>query len=470
MNGAGGSPVSVPRMPKRARADKEPKENKYYSAISRRWRLAKFASLLLLIAFLLAVISFYRSSLTVENLRYLVRYLDKSSPEYTGNYRTIYFDSSNKQQLGVYKGELAVLGENSLTLYNMLGNSTLSYSVSCTTPMLLTSDKYMLVWSVGENSFTVSNAFSKLYSGSCDYAIYGAALSDSGMFAVVSNTMEYRGAVYIYDQNFNLVSRILKDKLVMQVCFNKAGTRAMVLSAYNENGSYVSELMAIDPYSDEPLWTVKLDGSLVCRGAFTSDGGFMVLCDDAMRFYSSSGKEITKYTFTGLVPLTYAFSDSYSVAVFNKNIVGDDNTVVVTDTQGVTIYSATHSGQILDIEVMDDAVYILFDSQVTRINLLTGETTDVGIESGGKSLLLKDSLSLMVCYTHKADTYRIASLFGDETDETDETAAETTTAETTPVETTAVETTTIETTTADTTTVETTVENTSTDETTKETA
>ena len=93
--------------------------------------------------------------LALENLQYMMRYLNTDSPEYTGKYRTIYFNQSDKLQVGSYKGEVAVADEKSVTLYNMLGNSTLTYSINMQTPMLLTSDRYMLVYGLGENTFTV---------------------------------------------------------------------------------------------------------------------------------------------------------------------------------------------------------------------------------------------------------------------------------------------------------------------------
>jgi len=195
--------VKFPRIPSRfmRRSDSF---STYWGAIAFRIKIARYLLLTALVIFLGVMIFAYHSDLTLENLQYMMRYLNTDSPEYTGKYRTIYFNQSDKLQVGSYKGEVAVADEKSVTLYNMLGNSTLTYSINMQTPMLLTSDRYMLVYGLGENTFTVSNAFSKIYSETLEYPIWGASISDD-MFAIVSNTMEYRSAVTIYDTSFRKI-------------------------------------------------------------------------------------------------------------------------------------------------------------------------------------------------------------------------------------------------------------------------
>ncbi|MFA6947489.1 MAG: DUF5711 family protein [Eubacteriales bacterium] len=413
--------------------DGAPRENKYYLEVATRFRLAKFVSLTLFIALLLSMISIYRDEITVENLRYLVKYLDTDAPEYTGKYRTIYFDSSNEMQLGVYKGELAAVSSGSVSLYNMLGNSTMSYSISATRPVLLTGTQYMLVYGMNENNFTINNAFSQLYSETTDYPITGAAISDSGMFAIITKNLEYRGVVCFYDKSFNVISRVLKDKLIMCAAMSPDGSRAAVISAYSGDGDYVTEVMCINPYSDTPEYTVSANDTLGLTASFAPDGTLRVICDDRILFFDKNGEQSGEYSYGSSVPISFYFSDKGSAFVFNENVIGSDNRIVLLDNTGSELTSYAMSGQIVDVCTDGENLYVMTGSAICRIPADDGDIlTDgsgaetVTLQSGCKQLLLKDQMTLMVCYTHKTDTYLIAELFGGGKEQTaPETSAET---------------------------------------------
>lgn len=408
-----------PKLTKRRSVrDGAPKENKFYLAIATRFRLAKFITLTLFIALLLSMISFYRDEITIENLRYLVKYLDSDAPEYTGKYRTIYFDSANETALGIYKGELAAVSSGRISLYNMLGNSTMSYSIGATRPVLLTSSQYMLVYGMNENYFTLNNAFAQIYSENTEYPITGAAISDSGMFAIVTKSLEYRGVVCFYDKNFNVISRVLKDKLIMCSAISTDGSRAAVISAYSGDGDYITEVMCINPYSDTPEYTVNIDGSLGLAADFSSDGTLRVICDDRAVFYDKYGNVSGEFPFGSSVPTSFYFSGDTVAFIFNENVIGSDNRIVLLDNKGGTLKSYNMSGQLLDVCTDGDVLYILTGASVTRVPVDDGdisEKTDgaitVSLESGCKQLLLKDTMTLMICYNQKTDTYLVSELF-----------------------------------------------------------
>ncbi len=400
--------VKFPRIPSRfmRRSDSF---STYWGAIAFRIKIARYLLLTALVIFLGVMIFAYHSDLTLENLQYMMRYLNTDSPEYTGKYRTIYFNQSDKLQVGSYKGEVAVADEKSVTLYNMLGNSTLTYSINMQTPMLLTSDRYMLVYGLGENTFTVSNAFSKIYSETLEYPIWGASISDD-MFAIVSNTMEYRSAVTIYDTSFRKISVIYKDKLVMDTVFRN-DNRVAMLSVYNENGIFMTELMIFDPRSETPLSIQTLAGEMGCRVGWLDGGGLVALTDSALHFYDRNYEPISTFNFEGKVPQRCAFSPRGADVVFSQNIIGSGELVVMLDHEGKKLSEVTLDGQILDLVSYEDRIYALFDSKIIRIGTADGSISEAEIESGGKRMLKKDALTLIVVYSQRVKMHRPEELF-----------------------------------------------------------
>jgi hypothetical protein len=400
--------IKFPRIPSRfmLRGDSY---SSYWGGIAFRIKLARYLLLTALIIFLVVMIFAYHSDLTLENLQYMMRYLNTDSPEYTGRYRTIYFNQSDKLQVGSYKGELAVVDEKSVTLYNMLGNSTLTYSINMQTPMLLTSDRYMLVYGLGENTFTVSNAFSKIYSETLEYPIWGASISDN-LFAIVSNTMEYRSAVTIYDSSFRKISVIYKDKLVMDTVF-RDDSRVAMLSVYNENGGFMTELMIFDPRSETPLSVQTLQGEMGCRVGWLDGGGVVVLTDSALHFYDRNFEPVSTFDFEGKVPQRCALSPRGADVVFSQNIIGSGELVVMLDREGNKLSEVGLDGQILDLVSYEDRIYALFDSKIIRIRTADGGISEAEIESGGKRMLRKDALTLIVAYSQRVKMYRPEELF-----------------------------------------------------------
>ena len=132
----------------------------HYERLAEIFRIAKYAALICMVIYLLLSVAVYRNELTVENFRYLMKYFDSSSAEYTDgtlkNYNDIYLDATSDIMLGLFNNDLAVVKGDSINIYNMLGNNTFSHTITYETPMLVTSDKYMLTYALGEYSYIIT--------------------------------------------------------------------------------------------------------------------------------------------------------------------------------------------------------------------------------------------------------------------------------------------------------------------------
>lgn len=395
----------------------KPKVNAGYLAASKRYRIARFVSLLMAVLCLLWMFSFYHEELTVENLRYLLKYLDTSSPEYTGVFRTIYYAGADVSKVGLYKGELAAVSSTTVDLYNMMGNNTLSYYQPGTQPVLVTGNRYMLVYSIGDNSFAVNNAFSRLHSETLEYPVTAAAMSDSGMFAVVSKTIKYRSAIYFYDRNFTRISRVFKDKLITGIDINPTGTYAAIASAYAEGGGLMCELMVLNPYSDYAVYTETIKDVLPICLAYADDGSWSVCFDDHIRFYDPRNNLLSEYGFRGRTPVGIEQSGDRTVLVFDRNIVGNALDVTVFNTDGSIAAEVGQEGRVMDIACQGDAVWLLYDNSITRITISEGKSVaeSAPLDGGCLHVVPKDSM-LLICRSHHADPVDPEKLFPSESE------------------------------------------------------
>ena len=60
-----------------------PDTNEYYFSLSQRFKLAKYVVFLSLILFIVFMVTGYGEEITVENLRYLLKYMDHHYQFYT---------------------------------------------------------------------------------------------------------------------------------------------------------------------------------------------------------------------------------------------------------------------------------------------------------------------------------------------------------------------------------------------------
>ncbi len=407
-----------------------PSTDRYYGRIGGLLRASKYITLIVMLIYLLLTIAVYRKELTVENFRYLIKYFDSSSTEQSGglkNYRDIYFDATSEIMLGLYQSDLAVVKSDSVDIYNMLGNNTLSFPISYAKPVLLSDGKYMLTYALGEYSYTVNNAFSQLHSETLEYPISGAAMSDTGLYAIATRSLEYKGTVRVYDESFDPISVVSKDKYITDVDLTADADELLVTSVYNADGEFRSEVMTISPRSDKPRATISVDGSMAVRARYNGDGGYVVIFDDHIRFYDSSDSLEREKSFGGNVPTNYLIGDSYSAIVMSENAVGSRGNITIFDNHGREEFSTLLDGRIIDIEADEKYVYVLFEDSLSRIDPIAGKVESAPLESGCLSLVLKDHDVVLVCYTNRASAYDMDTLLHGRPEVEETTDVETTT-------------------------------------------
>lgn len=97
------------------------KAGDYYAALSRRMGIAKWAMIVALPVFLAVMLSVYRSNITYDNLKYLMRDFSSDRGEAALKFTDISFEEQTSLDSLIFRGELAVVGSSNVTLYNSTG-------------------------------------------------------------------------------------------------------------------------------------------------------------------------------------------------------------------------------------------------------------------------------------------------------------------------------------------------------------
>ena len=348
--------------------EKEREFNPYYLKVSKRYRVLKFASLGILLFYLIGMLGLHANQITYENLVYLMKDLDTDVEAEGGEFKEIKYDESLKMSAALYKGRLAAATTNSFTLYNTAGSVERSYSISMENPKVLTGDKYALVYDVGGTSYSLYTSIVQVLSKQTEYALQGAALSESGTFALISRARENRYLVTVYDANFREVSRIYKDKYVMDVSLSADGERYTVVSCDVSGSDVATEVMCGRCDSDTSV-TSTFSGTMPIETAYFSDGTSCVVCDNAVIFYNKNGEVASKNNCEGYGLLGVSFSKSHVMTVESDNIVESRITLNVFSSAGERVVTRSENAKISACALGDTAAFITFDGKLMKIGL-----------------------------------------------------------------------------------------------------
>ncbi len=388
--------------------------NDYYIDISRRYKFAKYITVFLLTTFILGMMTANRDDITVEGFQYLMRYinLDSNVNSYASDYKKIAYSADTEISFEMFRGDFVISDSTTINIYNLSGLNVLNESSYISNPIVKTSDRHLLVYDLGGNSYALYNTFSKLFGETLPYPISGAANSNSGLYALVTKTQEYRSAVYVYDRKFGLISRILKDKLVMDVSIKSDGSSILIVSVFNRDGDFNTEIMTCDPYSDSASILINIDDTMPLRSHY-SENGFTVLCDSKLLFYTNEGILKSEYNFKGEIPVYSLITDTYTFIAFSENVVGDEHRLLIFDSNGIQITEKKIDGQIVKLQCTDDYFFVLTSQNIIKMEI-NGESSAIyPIEKNSIDLVTADKNTFFLCYPSYAISVDIPSAFPD---------------------------------------------------------
>ena len=396
----------------------ESQNAEYYFRIAKRFRIVMFSLVLIFVVFVTAMFSTYREEITVENLRYFLKYIDTRQAEKKATADTIYHDDiASIVRFGIYRNGLAVVANEKLQVYDLAGEAILDLTQSNPTPQLLCSDKYMLVYNLGGTTFQVYNSLSKEYEESFPYGIGGASLGDSGTFLIVTRTMEYRSAVYVYNKDFEQIYRwYTPDKLIMDTAFKK-GDKEFIIAALGtaQNGLSYTEILLCQTDKEEKKAQFRIEDEVIYRVRYTDDGGYILIGGKAIYYYDKNSELVRSIPYGSFSPITVDTVDGYTYYSMNKNIVGSNYEVTVTDDRGEILYVGNVSGEISKLMVHDDALYVLLDRSLIRISMETGNQIVKEIDTNCITILALDTNTIMLCYADQTKVIDINRFFFDDT-------------------------------------------------------
>lgn len=388
-------------------------QNEYYENISAK--LGVFQVLLYFSLLAFVVISFFANSdlITYRNFYYFFKDLNASAETVDlFSAGSVTYPSAEQQSFVLYRKGLAVAGNHSVSVFTATGRQTVSQNIQYQNPVAVGSGKYLLVYESGGVNYSLYNSYTQIFSGKSERPIYGATISDSGMYALVTQSKQnllYSSVVAVYNSDFGLINEYMPSGYVMGASINAKGTRLALLLSSEEAGVFSTKLLTYDPQKRDqgPLYTSQIDDSLALSCAFTRNGGVGVLCTDGLFFVASDGA-VTAHLFGGRSIAAARLGNDGAAVALKPTPVSQKSDVMVMDASGQLTRSTTLDVAVTSLDLSGDSVYFLTRGGVICMDVDSGKTQLHACNTDRKTLLAVDETTAILCSAQKADYIRFS--------------------------------------------------------------
>lgn len=178
------------------------KMSAYYRRASSVLKLVRFAVLLGFVVFAVFCIGFFKDNITVDNLRYLLKYLDLSAADNTPSDAEITLDNGSGVSYVLVGNDLAVLGKNGIGLYDFAGNKLYQYDMQLASPAgAFQLGKPCLFTIPTAKTLPYSTRFPRCLKSILITDVKSASLNGLGSFAVITSEKTYRSGVVVFDRD-----------------------------------------------------------------------------------------------------------------------------------------------------------------------------------------------------------------------------------------------------------------------------
>ena len=378
---------------KQGKAKKEtPSVARYYRSLAVRTTVLRYFCILLTALVVVYGFSFRRDVLTIDNLRYMLKFVNLGSDaqETLGTRAT--FDLSDDNVGALFKGDVAVLNGEGLSIYSWDSEKTLAASFQYDHPKMISTPASLFCCDIGGNELRVFNSYSQLYAQSYEYPIYWLAAAENGSYAVLTSAKGYRSGIYVYDEYFRQVyAHLFGDKYIDYAALSRDGKEFVTAAHYVEGGGMVTLLMRFSVSSEEPLFQASFPSELPFGVFYMENGAYALLTSKALRIYDAQDTMTAEIIFGEKSLLGYEFSDKYAIITYNIPGLSGGTELIVYRPDGTIAATRSFDGALLDKKLENDRLAVLTPGALTICDLTGGAADQIrALERDVKQIFLSE--------------------------------------------------------------------------------
>ncbi len=373
----------------------------YYASVSAWYKVLQRIFLVCLAVFSVVSVTVNFRHITYDNFFYLIKDFNTAVDTENVRYETLSYDASADQSFALYRGGLAVVSRSNVSAFTATGRRTLNSNSAYSKPFAVSSDKYLLVYDIGDGNMEIYNSFAKVYSEKLNYPITAACFSEDGSFAVLTRSEEYESEIIVYDKNFKKLANYRKGSFATDIALSADGEELGAVYCDTDNGIVCTKIVFYDLKKHEKIEEYMYSGEFPIACSFLDGGGFAAITDGTVRIFDKllGEKEEGDSYFGGTVSAVWC-DNEYAAVAFNNGIISDTNKVFVFDKKGDLVYNNSINSDVSQLAVCDEYFFVKNTRGVIRIRIEDGSEEYLECQDG--KMLIYDGSTALVCADAKA--------------------------------------------------------------------
>lgn len=373
----------------------------YYASVSAWYKVFQRIFFVGFIVFSLSSILMNFKHITYDNFFYLVKDFNTAVDTENVNYETLSYDASTDQSFTLYRGGIAVVSRSKVSAFTATGRRTLNSNASYSKPFAVASDKYLLVYDMGDSTFSIYNSFAKVYTENLDYPVTGACFSESGNFAILTRSAEYESDIIVYNENFERLARYSRASYAVDISLDENSEQLGAVYVDTKDGIVDTKVVFYDLGEHKKVGEYSYPGEFPLSCTFLDSGGFAAVTDGALRIFDRAlnEKKVSDSYSSNEVSAVFA-DENYAAVAFNNGIITDQTEIIVFDKRGELVYNEVILSSVEQLSVCDGYIFAKNSTGVVRVRIKDSSLEQLVCQDG--VMLVYDRSTALVCAESKA--------------------------------------------------------------------
>lgn len=381
------------------------KKSVYWGKVASSYTVIWRVLLIALILFAALFMLLFSRAFTYDSVFCFFKDLQAVSAFVPSDYDVVHTTYEEGEHVSLpYRGGIAFVNNGGIEVYSPDGKRLLDVDRTLKNPRAVASRKYLVAFENGGTGFSVTNSYAELFHGETEFPIYGAEISDSGHFALITTSDEVLSQVLLYDNNFNLIQRFRRASATVGVGLSDNGKRIALLGAGAENGTVQTQLDVFLLGETEAELSLVLQEEFPLSVGFTGNKNMMVFTDKALRCCNADGKMHTELMLEG-APAAFVTNGNGALLALETDALTATHRVIALDKKGNTVYDGIFTGDITAAALGENELFLLSGERAVRVDVKNAEMTEITVTAGATDLYIVDECAVRVVYPAKTEYY-----------------------------------------------------------------
>ena len=275
--------------------------------------------------------------------------------------------------------DICYASDTKVQMLNNYGKIMMTSQHSFTSPVLVTSHDYSLVYNLGGKGFQINSREENLYTGTAEENILVADINDNGTYALVTQSDGYLSKLYVYDQDHKQIyAYSFASYYITSVSLNSNGRCAVASGISAHNGTEFSCVYVLDFTKDTPVYMQEYEDGVIYVVEYLNDTRACAIGNSCVSVINTRNGEAKTTEYEGKTLTAFTVNNDTDTLTVSLSRSGDG--------RNCEILSFGTSGNLTDSFTINDRV-IALSTYKNRVAVLSPDTVYLYNKSG--SLLSK---------------------------------------------------------------------------------